>query len=63
MGGGNMEAGRLLVALMAAMVALSAVGCREADRVTHDISVEAGNYDVGMRITVFNVRTDRVPCR
>ena len=51
---------RLLAVLMAATLAFGVYGCREADRVSHNVSVEADNFNVERRITVFNVRTDRV---
>ena len=35
-------------------------GCREADRVSYNISKEADNFNVVRRITVFNIRTDTV---
>jgi len=40
--------------------AITVCGCREADRVSHNVSVEADNFNVERRITVFNVRTDKV---
>ena len=52
---------RTIVAVMAALtVAFCATGCREADKVTYNISKEADNFNVMRRITVFNVRTDKV---
>jgi hypothetical protein len=51
---------RLCAALAAVMLALGVCGCREADRVSHNVSVEADNFNVERRITVFNVRTDKV---
>lgn len=51
---------RLLAALMAATLAFGVCGCREADRVSHNVSLEADNFNVERRITVFNVRTDKV---
>ena len=35
-------------------------GCREADRVSYNISKEADNFNIVRRITVFNIRTDTV---
>lgn len=50
-----------IVAVMAALtMAFCATGCREADKVTYNISKEADNFNVMRRITVFNVRTDKV---
>ena len=35
-------------------------GCREADKVKHNISVQADNFNVVRRLTVVNARTDTV---
>ena len=35
------------------------VGCRQADRVGHNISKEADNFNVLRRLTVINSRTDK----
>lgn len=45
---------------MAATLAFGVCGCREADRVSYNVSLEADNFNVERRITVFNVRTDKV---
>ena len=39
------------------IIAISATGCREADRVSHNISKQADNFNVTRRLTVFNMRT------
>ena len=44
-------------------LALTLCGCRigtEADRVSHNVSVQADTFNVVRRITVFNIRTDTV---
>jgi hypothetical protein len=46
----------LLAMLSAVVLALS--GCTEADRVSHNVSVEADNFNVTRRITVINTRSD-----
>lgn len=51
---------RFFAALAAAVLAFGVCGCHEVDRVSHNVSVEADNFNVERRITVFNVRTDRV---
>jgi hypothetical protein len=51
---------RAIAALAVVMLAFAAYGCREADRVSRNVSVEADNFNVARRITVFNVRTDKV---
>lgn len=50
----------LALAIAAAVATCTMAGCREADRVSHNVSVEADNFNVTRRITVFNVRTDKV---
>lgn len=48
----------MVVAVLVA--ALFMVGCREANHVSYNISKEADSFNVTRRITVFNVRTDKV---
>ena len=56
-----MKASKLVaVALASALMVGGMAGCREADRVSRNVSVEADNFNVERRITVFNVRTDKV---
>lgn len=51
-------------AVIAVMVALTAVigvtGCTESSKVSYNVSKEADNFNVVRRITVFNIRTDKV---
>lgn len=50
-----------IIASMALAVALVTVsGCRESDRVSHNISQEADNFNVTRKITVINVRDNTV---
>ena len=55
---------RIRNALAAAMVAVAVVasfsGCTESAKVSHNVSKEADNFNVVRRITVFNIRTDKV---
>lgn len=50
--------------LAAAMVAVSCAvalpACTEKDRVSHNVSQDANNFNVKRRITVFNMRSDKV---
>lgn len=46
----------VFVLLFAAALALT--GCTEADRVSHNVSMEADNFNVTRRITVINTRSD-----
>ena len=51
-------------AAIALMVALTAVlgvtSCTESSKVSYNVSKEADNFNVVRRITVFNIRTDKV---
>lgn len=51
-------------AVIAVMVALTAAigvtGCTESSKVSYNVSKEADNFNVVRRITVFNIRTDKV---
>lgn len=49
---------RVIVLLLVMMFMLC--GCREADRVSRNVSKEADNFNVTRRVTVFNIRTDTV---
>lgn len=39
--------------------ALLFTGCREAERVSYNLSKQADNFNIVRRLTVFNMRTDR----
>lgn len=49
---------KLLVLLSFLTILL--VSCREADKVSHNISKEADNFNVVRRVAVINTRTDKV---
>ncbi|WP_084522295.1 beta-sandwich lipoprotein [Atopobium fossor] len=49
-----------LVIVAVAITALSLTSCKEADRVSHNISQEADNFNVVRRLTVINCRSDQV---
>ncbi len=51
----------IVVVLAAAVTAASIIGCgaREANRVSHNISQEADNFNVIRRLVVINARTDK----
>ena len=42
------------------LISFSAVGCTEADQVSHNISQEANNFNVTRKLTVLNARTDTI---
>ena len=48
----------LVIAML--MACAAGCGCSQADRVSHNISQEANNFNVQRRLTVLNARTDRV---
>lgn len=45
---------------VAIMTVLTIAGCREANHVSYNISKEADSFNVTRRITVFNLRTNKV---
>jgi len=47
------------VLAIVAVLGLGAVGCRESNRVSHNISKEADNFNVTRRLVVINARTDK----
>lgn len=47
------------VLTIAVIVSLGIVGCRESERVSHNVSQEADNFNVVRRLTVINSRTDK----
>lgn len=47
------------VLTIAAIVSLGIVGCRESERVSHNVSQEADNFNIVRRLTVINSRTDK----
>lgn len=49
-----------VIALSIILTSVALVGCRESQRVSHNISLQADNFNVMRRITVFNIRTDTV---
>lgn len=48
----------LITLILSLAVLLSA--CTEADRVTHNISKEADNFNVTRRVTIYNTRSDKI---
>jgi hypothetical protein len=52
---------RKKIMVVAALVAaLFMAGCRESNRVSYNVSKEADSFNVTRRITVFNLRSDKV---
>lgn len=53
----------ILLAFVAVYISAHIIGCgcsREANTVSYNISKEADNFNVLRRVTIFNVRTDKV---
>lgn len=51
---------RIIAVFMSITMALSICGCRQADRVSHNVSKEADNFNVTRKLTVINVLSDSV---
>lgn len=49
----------LLLVLVVIAMGTVLIACREADRVSHNVSQEADNFNVIRRLTVLNARTDK----
>ena len=47
----------IITLLLACVLLLT--GCREAERVSYNLSKQADNFNITRRLTVFNMRTDR----
>lgn len=45
--------------ILAVMFVVMLAGCREASKVTHNVSKEADNFNVERRLSVINARTDK----
>ena len=50
---------KIVAVLLIVVMSLGLVGCRESDRVSHNVSQEADNFNVIRRLTVLNARTDK----
>lgn len=50
---------KIAAAAAALLVLFVLAGCRQADRVSYNISKEADNFNVIRRLTVLNARTDK----
>lgn len=48
------------ILLLLSFLTMLLVSCREADKVSHNISKEADNFNVVRRVAVINTRTDKV---
>lgn len=50
---------KIAAIVMAVLIACTLCSCREADKVSHNISKEADNFNVTRRLAVINARTDK----
>lgn len=51
---------KIIALMMCVILMVGLVGCRESDRVSYNLGVQADNFNVTRQITVFNTRTDTV---
>lgn len=51
---------KIVAILMALVKVFALAGCREANKVSHNVSKEADNFNVTRKLTVINARTDRM---
>ena len=49
----------IIMLVAVGIIAITATGCAESDRVSHNISKEANNFNVTRRLAVINARTDK----
>ena len=54
-----MKKNKLVAMIMTASLAFALTGCREASRVSYNISKEADSFNVVRRLTVINTRSDK----
>lgn len=50
---------KILSIIVIMLMGVTMVGCTEADRVSHNVSEEADNFNILRRLTVLNARTDK----
>ena len=50
---------KVIILMIAGFIMLGVAGCSQADRVSHNISKEADNFNVIRRLAVINARTDK----
>ena len=51
---------KIICVILCAVIAISLCGCRQADKVSYNVSKEADAFNVVRRLTVLNTRTDKV---
>lgn len=55
-----MQVKKAILTIFTIFIAILFTGCSEANRVSHNIGVEADSFNVYRRLTVINARTDTV---
>lgn len=50
----------ILIGIILAGAVLMLTGCRETDKVSKNLGLEADNFNITRRIVVYNARTDKV---
>lgn len=50
----------LAMIMAVSLIAIPLTGCRQSDRVAYNVSREADNFNVTRKLTVLNVRSDRI---
>lgn len=50
---------KVMAILLTVVMVLALAGCTEAERVSHNVSKEADNFNVTRRLAVINARTDK----
>ena len=53
---------KIVLLLILAVIAVTLTGCveQQADKVTRNLSLQADNFNVTRRVTVYNCRTDKI---
>ena len=53
---------KICLLILVAVIAVTLTGCmeQEADKVTRNLSLQADNFNVTRRVTVYNCRTDKI---
>lgn len=51
---------KIILITLAALLLFSLCGCREATRVSYNMSKEADQFNITRRVVVYNTRTDKV---
>ena len=51
---------KIIAIVVCLMLMVGLLGCTEAEKVSHNVSKEADNFNVTRRVTVYNTRTDKL---